>query len=157
MLRDSTTKQPVSQFATDNSAHIILTSGAWDYGTWPQNAYLPASAVLPASASGTVVFTSTDVTGYNGLVFEVAAIGGTTPVLKLSVSLDGTNYAATLPELINLASGAVIVGATGVSAIGLYALNTPSEAKVKYKAMKLTQTGGAADQTCTVRYAHVWA
>ena len=145
------------QTGTGGAAHTNQQGGIWDYGTWPENAYLPASVVLPASASGTVVFTSTDVTGYNGLVMEVAAIGGTTPVLKLTVSINGTDYAATLPEWINLADNTVIAGATGISAIGLYALNTPAAAKVKYKAMKLTQTGGAANQTCTVRYAHLWA
>ncbi len=145
------------QQSTAGSTNTNQKGGVWDYGNWFSYNYMAQSVVITASASGTIVYTSADITAYNGFVFEVAAIGGTTPKLSLAITLDGTNYAATLPEIINLADNSVITGATGVGAIGLYALNMPASANVKYKGLKITQTGGAADQTCTIRYAHLWA
>ena len=154
---DSVTARSTSQKSTNGAAHTNQQGGIWDYGTWPSNVYLPATAILTASASGTTVFQTNDVTGYNGLIIEVAAIGGTTPKLTLSISMDGVTFAASLPELINLVDNSVILGSAGMAAIGLFALNTPASTKVKYKAIKVVQTGGAADQTCTLRYAHFWA
>lgn len=141
----------------DGSAHTNQQGGIWDYGTWPALYYEPLSAALTASASGTTVFESTDIRGYNGLVVEVVAIGGTTPKLSLYPTIDGTNYAATALGWVNLQTGAIISGATGLTLVGIYAMLTPADAKTKYRGLKMVQTGGAADQTNTLRYAHVWA
>jgi hypothetical protein len=154
---DASTGEHWTQLSTDGAAHTNQQGGVWDYGPWPASYYAQGTVTLAASASGTIAYTSGDISSYNGFVFEVSAIGGTTPVLKVAVTLDGTNYAATLPEIINLVDNSVILGATGVSAVGIYALNTPAASKVKYKGLKITETGGAADLTCTIRYAHVWA
>lgn len=154
---DSVTGDEKVQTGTGGAAHTNQQGGVWDYGNWPHNRFVPGTVTLAASPSGTVVYEAIDITAYNGFVLEVSAIGGTTPAIKLSISLDGTNYAATLPELVNLSDNTIIPGATGISAIGLYALNIPAASKVKYRSIKLIQTGGAADQTCTIRYAHLWA
>lgn len=154
---DSVTGLPDGLKSTDDALHTLQQGGVWDYGSWPAGYYSTFAASLAVGASGTVVYDSGDITNFNGLVLEVATIGGTTPKLSIDITLDGTNYAAALPEIINLADNAVIAGATGIIAAGLYALNTPASAKVKYKGLRITQTGGAADQSCTLRGAHVWA
>lgn len=143
--------------STSGAAHTNQQGGIWDYGTWPALYYEPLPAALTASASGTTVFQSNFITGFNGLVVEVVAIGGTTPKLSIYPSIDGTNIAATALGWVNLQTGAVISGATGLTVVGIYALLTPGDAKTKYSSLKMVQTGGAADQTCTLRYAHVWA
>ena len=154
---DSITGIETAQKSINGAGNVNQQGGVWDYGPWPESYYAPSAATISAAASGTIVYASQDITNYNGFVFEVVSIGGTTPKLQLAVSLDGTNYAASLPELINLVDNVVILGATGVSAIGLYALNTPAAAKVKYKGLKITQTGGGADQACSIRFAHLQA
>lgn len=148
------------QIGTAGVSHSKQTGGVWDYGPPPQNRYLNGTVTLATSATGTTIYELADVTAYNGFIFEVVAAGGTTPAIKLHVSLDGPNYSTTLPQIINLVTNTAIAGATGATGAGIlsiYALNTSSEAKTKFKAIKLVITGGANDVTCTVRYAHVWA
>lgn len=144
------------QNGLNGASYVIQQGGTWDYGNWPNNRYVNGVAVVPASASGVLIYEALDVTTFNGFVFEVYAIGGTTPVIKLHASLDGTNYAATLPRLVDLSNGTLIAGATGVSAVGIYGLEIPTTTRMKFKSLKLVQTGGASDQTCSVRYAHIW-
>lgn len=155
---DTTTGRETPQSGTGGGPNLIMKGGTWDYGNWPQNRYDPSTVTLTASANDTLVYESVDARAYNGFIFEVSALAGTTPSIRLDVGLlDDTSYALTRPRIINLADGAAVLGATGVTAVGIYALEMPSNAKVKYRRIRLKIFGGLADLTTTVRYAHVWA
>lgn len=145
----------------DNATGIEMPQtsriGLLDYGTYPELGYQSSAVTITASASGTILFTTTDITAFNGLIVEVVSIGGTSPQLNAFPSVDGTNYAATALGWVNLQTNAVISGATGLIAVGIYALINPIGGRVKFKALRMTQTGGAADQASSIRYAHFWA
>lgn len=146
------------QCGTGGSEHTYQTGGLWDYGPPREDGYLSASAVLPgASAAGSTVFQTTDVQSYNGMVIDVVAIGGTGAKLQAFPLIDGAVYSTSAIGWKNLITGALIDGVTGLAGTGLYAMYAPGDAKTKYKSIRLVQNGGAADQSCTVRYAHVWA
>lgn len=154
---DSTTGRETPMTGESGAPGIEMKGGTTNYGNYPQNRYQNSTVTLAASATGTTVYELVDATTFNGFVFEVSAIAGTGVAIKPNISIDGTNYAAVFPQIINLLDGTSIAGATGVTGIGIYALKTHSDANVKYKGIKLIITGTAADLTCTVRYAHVWA
>lgn len=145
--------------STNGAAHVETQSGSVNaYGPYPAT-YYDGSALavtMAASASGTTVITSGDLSTYNQTVFEVVAIGGTTPAIKVYPSFDGTTFAATPIALVNLNDLTVIDGDIGVSAIGIYAIGTPPGGALKVKKLKWVQTGGAADQTCQLRGGHGW-
>lgn len=146
------------QTSTNGAAHVTTQGGTTDYGPYPAT-YYDGSALavtMAASASGTVVITSGDLSAYNQTLFEVVAIGGTTPALKVYPSFDGTTFAATPIGLINLNDLTVIDGDTGVVAIGIFAVGTPPGGALKVKKLKWVQTGGAADQTCQLRGGLGW-
>jgi len=153
---DSVTELPVADESVGGAKSSYLAGSV--YGPHPAT-YYDGSALavtMAASASGTTVITSGDLTTYNQTVFEVVAIGGTTPALKVYPSFDGTTFAATPIALINLNDLTVIDGDTGVSAIGIFAVGTPPGGALKIKKLKWVQTGGAADQTCQLRGGHGW-
>lgn len=122
---------------------------------FPQQQYLiTGDLVLAASASGTAVYSSVDISPYDIFVLEIQAIGGTTPKVNAFPSFDGTNFAATALGWINLQTGALISGATGLTAVGVYAIAGYVGGGLKMKNLNLTITGGASDLTITARGAH---
>lgn len=157
---NETTKDWEPNTGTSGAPNVSTQSGSvWAYGIWPASYYDGTTAIAQtATASGTVLTTLIGLENYNGITIEVAAIGGTTPVINAFPSVDGAIYAATALGWVNLQTGATISGATGLTAIGIYALlMRPTGATVKFKNVRLTITGGAADLTTTSRVAKLWA
>jgi len=104
------------------------------------------NTALTAGAIGRTCWTSSDLSAYNSLTIEVvAAPTGTTPILQLYPTVDGTNYAATPLAFLNLATGAIIAGATGLNAIGIYAVLSAVGGGLKIRGAKMLLNGGAAD------------
>lgn len=149
---DSTTGYEAEQNSTSGAGHSRLIASEVAFPEWTS---LQMNKTQAATATGTVLYTSTNITDYNYFGLEVAAIGGTTPVINAFPSFDGgTNYAATALGWINLQTGAIISGATGLSAVGIYALIGLVGSGIKMSNLKLTITGGASDLTCTLRGMH---
>lgn len=111
----------------------------------------PGAAVLEFSGAVTAqtaanVITLTNNDRFDMLSFAVYALTGTTPVVKMYGSFDGTNFETTPLALRDLATGNVIAGTTGVTAIGNYALAFAN----KFKAIHLDYTAAVAGN-CSIR------
>lgn len=127
---------------------ILPVPGTWDYGTYPQNAYLDINGIIAAlSTTAADLFVSNDISIYDSVAFEIYAISGTTPAIKIVPSYDGTNYSATPLAITDLSSGALttaIAGGTGAIAIGNYMVAIPAKARKIKMLFTASVVGGAS-------------
>ena len=148
MLRDAVTKQPVSQHSTDYSGHVIIKGGTWDYGIWPDNAYLDINGIVTAQTAADV-FVSNDISIYDSVAFEVFVLTGTTPALKAFPSFDGVTFSTVGLAITDLSSATLttaIAGGTGVTAVGNYMISLPA----KVRKIKLSYSASVAGN-CSIR------
>lgn len=150
MLRDATTKEPVSQLATDRAGHVYQTGGTSDYGTYPQNAYLDVNAALVASASADL-YVSNDISIYDAFAFELITFTGTSAVVKAFPSFNGSVYAPNALAITDMSTNAVIAGNTGITiaayaAFGIFMITLPTKCRKIKLTYAVTGTGD-----CSIR------
>ena len=154
LVKNTTTNTSSKLGGVNGDIPTNQKGGVWDYGTWPQNGYLDFNGIVPATTSQDI-FVSTDISIYDALAFDLYAIAGTTPSIKVYPSFDGTSFSATPLALIDLSSGALatgISGATGAVAIGNYMIAEP----IKARLIKLTYTASVAGATGASIRGGIW-
>lgn len=118
---------------TNRSPLVKLNGGVWDYGPWPSNAYVPFNGIIaPSSTLLATLYESNDISLYDGIVFEIYAISGTTPAVKVVPSYDGVAYSVSPIAMNNLSSPALntaIDGTVGATVLGNYFISFPSRCK----------------------------
>lgn len=133
-----------TQTSTSGAAHVhqIASDVSYPEQWYSSNVNLP----LGAGAVGRTAWLSGDLTSFNATIIEVlVAPTGTTPLLQMYPSLDGTNYAATPLAFLNLTSGAIISGATGLTAVGIYAILSVVGGGLKFRNLEMRLNGGGTD------------
>ena len=134
--------------STNKSVHVYQNGGTLDYGPPPQNAYIPFNGVIPASSTlAATLLESNDISMYDGIAFEIYAISGTTPAVKVVPSYDGALYSASPLAMNNLSAPALstaVDGTVGATVIGNYFIALPARCKNIRMLFTATIVGGVS-------------
>lgn len=132
--------------STNKAVHSVMKGGTWDYGPWPQNAYLDINGAVTAQTAADV-FVSNDISIYDSVAFDVFVLTGTTPALKAFPSFDGVTFSTVGLAITDLSSATLttaIAGGTGVTAVGNYMIALPAKVRKIKLAYSASVAGNAS-------------